>query len=160
MTCLTIEAEKHPLAMDEPQNRSFFHSIAFVIYFWAMEKCAGTRFFIPSGFRKGFWRWKKVAEEAIYTPSDSTKAPARWKQVPARPRHSIKTPARWKQVPARPRHKASPIVDGNQPLPGSYWLHISIILILQDCNVSIAIKETWAAMDSIWALFAVLYIEN
>ncbi len=56
--------------------------------------------------------------------------------------------------------RSSPIVDGNQPLPGSYWLHISIILILQDCNVSIAIKETWAAMDSIWALFAVLYIEN
>ena len=84
LTCLTIEAEKRPSAMDEPRNRSFFHSIAFDINFRAMEKCARTRFFIPSGFRKGFWRWKKVAEQAIYTPSDSTKAPARWKLASAR----------------------------------------------------------------------------
>ena len=94
LTCLTIEAEKHPLAMDEPQNRSFFHSIAFVIYFWAMEKCAGTSFFIPSDLQKAFRRWKKVAEEAIYTPSDSPK-PQR-DGTKCQPGH---------------RHKASPIAE-------------------------------------------------
>ena len=51
MLCITIEAEKHPSAMDESWKRSFFQSIGFDINFRAMEKSARTRFFDPSGLR-------------------------------------------------------------------------------------------------------------
>ena len=58
-----------------------------------------------------------------------------------------------------------PGIDGcclapTSPCQGSYWLHSSTILILQDCSVSIDIEATLAAMDSIQELFAVLYIVN
>ena len=58
------------------------------------------------------------------------------------------------------RHSIKPDSGWEPPLSGSYWLHTSKILILQDCNVSIDIEGVLAAMDSVWALFAVLYIEN